>query len=128
MFVTDKQSNLPHRGRIHNSLFSSQLMKWPNEPECARMLHYLRLEMLARDKHSSLLDPFKGYTKNEVLRISNRKCKCPPKPFSISGFGYKFDFSNFCFCVWSELGWEIDKIFYNNLTIILTAGGGLIKT
>ncbi len=33
----------------------------------ARVLHYTRLERLARGKHSSLLDPFVSYEENEVL-------------------------------------------------------------
>jgi hypothetical protein len=33
----------------------------------ARVLHYTKLEILARDKHSSLLEPFISYAKNEVL-------------------------------------------------------------
>jgi hypothetical protein len=35
----------------------------------ARVLHYTRLERLARDKHSSLLGPFVSYEENEVLWI-----------------------------------------------------------
>jgi hypothetical protein len=34
--------------------------------------HYSRLEMLVRDKHSSLSDPFVSYAKNEVLRIQTQ--------------------------------------------------------
>ncbi len=48
-----------YRGRIHNSLFSSQLTKWTNKP----LLHYSRLEILVRDKHSSLFDQFITYEK-----------------------------------------------------------------
>jgi hypothetical protein len=33
----------------------------------AGLLHYSWLEMLVRDKYSSLLDPFVSYIKNEVL-------------------------------------------------------------
>jgi hypothetical protein len=35
------------------------------------MLHYNWLEMLARDKHSSLLDPFGSYYEIEMLWIVN---------------------------------------------------------
>jgi hypothetical protein len=35
--------------------------------EKARVLHYTRIEMLAREKHSSLLGPFLRYEENEVL-------------------------------------------------------------
>ncbi len=38
--------------------------KWVQK---AIVLHYSRLEMLVRDKHPSLLDPFVSYAKNEVL-------------------------------------------------------------
>jgi hypothetical protein len=34
-----------------------------------RPLHYTRLERLARDQHSILLDPFVSYKENEVLCI-----------------------------------------------------------
>ena len=53
------------RGRIHNTSFSSKLTNWHNK----LVLHYSRLEMLVRDKHSSLLDPFVSYAKIEVLRF-----------------------------------------------------------
>jgi len=33
------------------------------------VLHYTRLERLAREKHSSLLDPFVSYKEIELLRI-----------------------------------------------------------
>ncbi len=33
------------------------------------MLHYTRLEGLARSKHTSLFGPFKSYKENEVLSI-----------------------------------------------------------
>ncbi len=33
----------------------------------AGVLHYTRLEMLARDKHSSLFGPFISYIETEVL-------------------------------------------------------------
>jgi hypothetical protein len=32
-----------------------------------RVLHYSRMEILGKDKHPSLLDPFASYAKNEVL-------------------------------------------------------------
>jgi hypothetical protein len=51
------------RVRIHNTLFSSQLTIGPNK----LVLHFTGLERLARDKHSSLLDPFISYEENEVL-------------------------------------------------------------
>jgi hypothetical protein len=37
----------------------------------ARVLHYTRLERLARDKHSDLLGTFISYEENEVLRIQH---------------------------------------------------------
>jgi hypothetical protein len=37
------------------------------EPKYARVLHYNRLERLARYKHFSLLDPFVNYEENELL-------------------------------------------------------------
>jgi hypothetical protein len=33
----------------------------------ARVLHYIRLEMLVRGEQSSLMDPFANYAKNELL-------------------------------------------------------------
>ncbi len=35
----------------------------------ARVFHYIRLEMLARNKHSSLLGQFVSYEENKVLWI-----------------------------------------------------------
>ncbi len=37
--------------------------------QLARVLHYNRVEVLVRDKHSRLLEPFVSYAKNEVLWI-----------------------------------------------------------
>ncbi len=42
--------------------------------QCARVLHYTRLERLTRDKISNLLVPFVIYEANEVLKIQ------PPDP------------------------------------------------
>jgi hypothetical protein len=49
--------------RIHSTSFSSRLTNGSNK----LVLHYNGLEMLVRDKHSSLLDPFISKAKNEVL-------------------------------------------------------------
>jgi hypothetical protein len=38
-----------------------------------RVLHYSRLEMVVREKHSSLLDPFVSYAKNKASRIFTQK-------------------------------------------------------
>jgi hypothetical protein len=40
--------------------------KWTQH---AGVLHYARMEKFARDKHSSLLDPFEGHKEKEVLWI-----------------------------------------------------------
>ncbi len=56
-----------NRARIHNSLFFHNL--WIGPISKCVTLHYSRLEILIRDKHYSLLDPFVSYAKNEVLRI-----------------------------------------------------------
>jgi hypothetical protein len=42
-------------------LFLTQPTLW--EPPNKSVLHYSKLEMLVRDKHSSLLDPFVSYTR-----------------------------------------------------------------
>ncbi len=54
---------------IHNTSFSSLLMNCPNK----LVLCYSRLEMLVKDKQSSLLDPFVSYEINEVLRIRTQR-------------------------------------------------------
>jgi hypothetical protein len=46
------------------SLFFFITCKWA---QSARVLHYTRLEKLARDKHSSLVDPFVSNEENKVL-------------------------------------------------------------
>jgi hypothetical protein len=62
--ITQGWKSLPRaRCFIHNTLFPSLIMIWLNKIK----LHYSRLEMLVRDKHSSLLDPVVSYAKNEVL-------------------------------------------------------------
>jgi hypothetical protein len=54
-----------HRELVHiHKSFSVYLTNGPN-----KLLHYTRLEKLAKDKHSSLLGPFKIYVENEVFRL-----------------------------------------------------------
>jgi hypothetical protein len=53
-----------NQGTYLQHFIFSVTCKWAQK---ARVLHYSRLEILVRDKHPSLLDPFVGYAKNEVL-------------------------------------------------------------
>jgi hypothetical protein len=50
-------------GRIHNTVFSSQLTNWPNRLDCS----IIQLERLAGDKHSNLMSQFLSYGENKVL-------------------------------------------------------------
>jgi hypothetical protein len=45
--------------------FLSNLWNWPNKI----VFHYTRLKRVARDRHSSLLDPFICCEENELLLI-----------------------------------------------------------
>jgi hypothetical protein len=47
---------------FHNTLFSSQLMNGANKLE---LLHYIRLERLASDKHYILFGLFVSYEENK---------------------------------------------------------------
>ncbi len=47
--------------RIRNTSFSASVTNGPN-----KIVHYTRMERVARDKHSSLLNPFLSYEKNEL--------------------------------------------------------------
>jgi len=51
--------------RIHNASISSQLKNGPDK----LVFHNNELERLVRDKHFSLLGPFKSCNENEVLSI-----------------------------------------------------------
>jgi len=53
-------------GPIHNTSFSSELKNGPNKIEC---YFTQRLKMVARDKHSSLLDPFISCKENELFQM-----------------------------------------------------------
>ncbi len=50
--------------------FTTVIYEWA---KYARVLHYTRMESLARDKHSSLLGPLLSYEGNEVLWIRSQK-------------------------------------------------------
>jgi hypothetical protein len=49
----------------------------------ARVFHYIKLERLAKDEHSSLLCPFVSYKENKVLGIqlktSGNRCLSVPQ-------------------------------------------------
>jgi len=53
-----------NQGRYSQHFIFFGTFKWAHS---ARALHYNRQEVLARDKHSSVLGPFKRYEENEVL-------------------------------------------------------------
>ncbi len=69
----------------------------------ARILHYTRLESLAKDKRTSLLGPFVRYEENVVLRLlllswklknGSNKLVC----FSMTGL------YSLVLCIWVRLG------------------------
>jgi hypothetical protein len=50
-------------GAIFTTVIYFAIYKMAQNP----VLHYSRLEMLVRDKHSSLFGPFVSYKENEVV-------------------------------------------------------------
>ncbi len=59
---------MPLWGRIHIFLVTFELAQQD------RVLHYNRMEILGRDKYSSLLGPLTSYAKNEVLWLRTLAC------------------------------------------------------
>ncbi len=59
------------QGHYSQHLISFVTYEWTHE---ARVLDYTRLDRLARDKHSSLLDPFKFQTKMKCCGYELRSC------------------------------------------------------